>query len=233
MTIESKATHLHGCRNTRIYCLPDCPAGRRTKPENRVYFRSREEAWASGYRACKVCKPDILYGEPETFFLTSYNSPLGTYILVSSQFGVVCLEPEDGANARLRRWQQAGIQLQGGDAQNSAAASELDAYFSGQLHQFRVSLDLRGTLFQRQVWEKLRDIPYGETRSYGDIARALGRPTAVRAVGGANGSNPISIIVPCHRVIGANGTLVGYGGGLDRKQVLLDLEAAALRKKIV
>ena len=90
-------------------------------------------------------------------------------------------------------------------------------------------LDMRGTAFQRQVWEALLTIPYGETRSYGEIAAAIGAPTASRAVGAANGSNPVSIIVPCHRVIGANGRLTGYGGGVHRKDALLALESGAQR----
>lgn len=231
MTAEPlSATVIHGCRTTRVYCRPDCPAGRRTKPENRVYFRSREEARGSGYRACKVCKPDAPHVEPETFFLTRYHSPLGTYILVSSQLGVVCVAPENEARSRLARWEQDGIQIQDGGEHNHNVAGELDAYFSGRLYQFSVPLDLRGTPFQRQVWELLQGIPYGETRSYGHLAHALDRPTAARAVGRAIGSNHVSMVVPCHRVIGSNSKLIGYAGGLHRKQALLDLEAAVVRK---
>ena len=171
--------------------------------------------------------------EPETFFLTRYQSPLGTYILVSSQFGVVYLAPEDEAGSHLARWEQSGTKIQDDGEHNHTVASELDAYFSGQLYQFSIPLDLRGTSFQRQVWELLRGIPHGETRSYGQVAYALGRALAARAVGQAIGSNPVSIVVPCHRVIGSNGKLTGYGGGLDRKQALLDLEAAVLRKRAV
>lgn len=101
---------------------------------------------------------------------------------------------------------------------------QLHAYFSGALTDFDVPLRLEGTLFQREVWDALLEIPYGETRSYGWLADRIGRPGAARAVGLANGHNPVGIIVPCHRVIGANGNLVGYGGGLERKQVLLELE---------
>lgn len=102
--------------------------------------------------------------------------------------------------------------------------AELDAYFAGTLRQFTVPLEPAGTPFQHAVWQVLRDIPYGTTRSYGEQARLIGRPTATRAVARANGDNPIAIIVPCHRVVGANGKLTGYGGGLWRKQWLLDLE---------
>lgn len=101
---------------------------------------------------------------------------------------------------------------------------QLEAYFARELTDFDVPMELEGTPFQRQVWAALCDIPYGETISYGELARRIGKPNASRAVGLANGRNPIGIIVPCHRVIGANGTLTGYGGGLGRKRALLELE---------
>ncbi|MGW0608975.1 methylated-DNA--[protein]-cysteine S-methyltransferase [Streptomyces sp. NPDC002788] len=104
---------------------------------------------------------------------------------------------------------------------------QLKAYFAGELTEFTVELRLTGTPFQRMVWDRLRRIPYGETRTYGRLADALGAPNASRAVGLANGRNPVGIIIPCHRVIGANGGLTGYGGGLERKQRLLDFERGA------
>lgn len=107
------------------------------------------------------------------------------------------------------------------------AEEQLEAYFAGELKEFTLELRLLGTPFQRRVWEQLRKIPYGETRSYGQLADLLGNSGASRAVGLANGRNPIGIVVPCHRVVGANGGLTGYGGGLERKQRLLDFESAA------
>jgi methylated-DNA-[protein]-cysteine S-methyltransferase len=104
------------------------------------------------------------------------------------------------------------------------AVEQLIAYFAGELTDFDIELELRGTEFQRRVWNALRTIPYGETRSYGEIAEQIGAPGSARAVGWANGHNPIAIVVPCHRVIGANGSLTGFGGGLDRKRALLELE---------
>lgn len=104
------------------------------------------------------------------------------------------------------------------------AVEQLGAYFAGELKHFDLPLEFRGTEFQRRVWTALSTIPYGETRSYGEIAEQIGSPTAYRAVGLANGHNPIAIIVPCHRVIGANGSLTGFGGGLIRKRTLLDME---------
>jgi methylated-DNA-[protein]-cysteine S-methyltransferase len=103
--------------------------------------------------------------------------------------------------------------------------AQLDSYFAGELTEFDVPLAPRGSEFQLRVWNALLEIPYGETASYGEIADAVGRPDAVRAVGATNGRNPIAVIIPCHRVIGADGSLVGYGGGLDRKRLLLELEA--------
>ncbi|MEV7241799.1 methylated-DNA--[protein]-cysteine S-methyltransferase [Streptomyces sp. NPDC093248] len=110
------------------------------------------------------------------------------------------------------------------DTPFAEAREQLSAYFAGALKEFTLELRLSGTPFQRGVWDRLTRIPYGETRSYGELATELGNPGASRAVGLANGRNPIGIIVPCHRVIGAAGDLTGYGGGLDRKRRLLDFE---------
>jgi methylated-DNA-[protein]-cysteine S-methyltransferase len=134
-----------------------------------------------------------------------------------------------------------GLYMQGGrkpvgvDASWRASAdafadvsSQLSEYFAGQRTSFDVELEMRGTPFQRRVWRALRDIGYGETISYGELARRIGVPSAARAVGMANGCNPIAVIVPCHRVIGADGTLTGYGGGVERKRLLLDLESGAM-----
>jgi methylated-DNA-[protein]-cysteine S-methyltransferase len=113
---------------------------------------------------------------------------------------------------------------QNDDSAFPEAVEQLGAYFAGERFEFDLDLDLVGTAFQRRVWEALLTIPYGETRSYGQIAEQIGARGSSRAVGLANGHNPIGIIVPCHRVIGANGSLTGYGGGLPRKGALLDLE---------
>jgi methylated-DNA-[protein]-cysteine S-methyltransferase len=107
------------------------------------------------------------------------------------------------------------------------AERQLSEYFSGKRTQFDLPLDPRGTEFQKKVWRSLRQIPFGETKSYAEIARTIGSPRASRAVGAANGKNPLSIVVPCHRVIGANGALTGFGGGIEAKAQLLALEARA------
>lgn len=107
---------------------------------------------------------------------------------------------------------------------NQAAQTQLEEYFSGERKEFDLPIKLDGTPFQVSVWEALQRIPYGETRSYRDIAEEIGNPNSYRAVGLANNKNPISVIIPCHRVIGANGDMIGYGGGLNKKRRLLDLE---------
>jgi methylated-DNA-[protein]-cysteine S-methyltransferase len=105
------------------------------------------------------------------------------------------------------------------------AAAQLAEYFAGRRRRFELPLAPRGTLFQRTVWDALLDIPFGHTASYGELARAIGKPAACRAVGAANGRNPLAIVIPCHRVIGADGSMTGYGGEIDRKRALLALEA--------
>lgn len=112
------------------------------------------------------------------------------------------------------------------NAITDAACRQLQAYFDGKLREFDLPLSPKGTAFQNQVWHALKQVKYGETASYLDIAKAIGNPKAVRAVGMANGRNPIAIVVPCHRIIGSNKTLTGYAGGLSRKQYLLNLEGA-------
>jgi methylated-DNA-[protein]-cysteine S-methyltransferase len=113
-----------------------------------------------------------------------------------------------------------------------AVREQLDAYFAGELDAFDLDLEPRGTPFQQRVWAELTKIPYGGTISYSELARRLGDPKLVRAVGLANGRNPISIVIPCHRVIGADGSLVGYGGGLERKRWLLEHEAVAAGQRL-
>jgi methylated-DNA-[protein]-cysteine S-methyltransferase len=147
---------------------------------------------------------------------------------IDSPVGLLTLAGRDGRLAHLRMVGQTHEPSRAGwkhdDKVVGDAVEQLEAYFAGDLTTFEVELDLFGTAFQRRVWAALRTILYGETRSYGEIATQIGAPGASRAVGLANGRNPVGIIVPCHRVIGANGSLTGYGGGLDRKRALLELE---------
>jgi len=215
-------TPITACRTTKIYCRPGCPPGRRTRPGNRVYFTSGEEARAAGYRPCKVCRPDDPV--PETFYLADYRSPIGPYTLASSPWGVVGVKSDERSGLYIDRWKKNGVAVKHDEGPNRLVREELDAYFAGELQKFTVPLDLRGTPFQRRVWDVLNTIPWGKTLSYGQVAARLGRPQAARAVGRAVGTNPVAIVVPCHRVIGSDGSLTGYGGGLDKKKALLRLE---------
>lgn len=151
------------------------------------------------------------------------------HTVISSPYGPLTLVAEDGVLCGLYMTDQRHRPAEEtfGDRDDSPfgeAEEQLTAYFDGELKEFTLELRLNGTPFQRTVWDQLRRIPYGETRSYGQLAAALGSPAASRAVGLANGKNPVGIIVPCHRVVGADGSLTGYGGGLPRKQRLLDFE---------
>lgn len=147
---------------------------------------------------------------------------------IDSPVGLLTLAGRDGTLTHLRMVDQTHEPSRAGWERDDDAfgdvVEQLGAYFAGELTTFDVDLALAGTQFQQLVWTALQTIPYGETRSYGEIAAEIGAPGAPRAVGLANGRNPIGIIVPCHRVIGASGSLTGYGGGLDRKKALLDLE---------
>jgi methylated-DNA-[protein]-cysteine S-methyltransferase len=151
-----------------------------------------------------------------------FDSPVGPLTLISNGEALTHLEFENP------RYPFAPAPL-GDDALLKETRKQLKAYFAGKLTAFDLPLAAEGTPFQKKVWAELEKIPYGVTRSYGQLATAIGNPQASRAVGLANGRNPISIIVPCHRVIGANGSLTGYGGGMGRKQILLDLEQGAQR----
>jgi methylated-DNA-[protein]-cysteine S-methyltransferase len=149
------------------------------------------------------------------------DSPIGSLLLVGDGHALHGLYMQDG-----RRPKQIAP---GWELETSCFTDvrvQLREYFAGERTAFDLALVMAGTAFERRVWSALTEIPYGETLSYGALARRLGQPSAARAVGLANGRNPISVIVPCHRVIGANGTLTGYGGGLERKRILLELEGA-------
>jgi methylated-DNA-[protein]-cysteine S-methyltransferase len=155
-----------------------------------------------------------------TTFFETISSPVGRLTLVGEGEDLVGLYfDKDPLAAKVRA---SGAQ---DDGRLRPAVAQLEEYFAGSRTRFDLSLVPPGTAFQKQVWAALVRIPFGATASYGEIARVVGRPEASRAVGGANHRNPIAIIIPCHRVIGANGSMTGYGGGLPRKRILLDLEA--------
>ena len=158
---------------------------------------------------------------------TTVDSPLGELLLLGEGDVLHGLHMQAGRHPLAIRpnWQR-------DDDAFPDVRQQLAEYFAGERTDFDIAMHLEGTAFQRTVWHALTEIPYGETISYGELARRIERPDRARAVGTANGQNPIAVIVPCHRVIGADGKLVGYGGGLDNKRLLLDLEAGAAQLAI-
>jgi len=162
------------------------------------------------------------------------SSAVRVHVILPSPIGPLTLVAEAGQltalylDAQRHRPGEESLGEPGdpGAAPFAAAARQLADYFAGRLTEFDLPLAPAGTDFQRGVWAALRTIPYGQTWSYAQLAEKIGRASAVRAVGLANGKNPISVVIPCHRVIGSDGSLTGYGGGLDRKRFLLDLESA-------
>lgn len=169
-------------------------------------------------------------GRGEAVTLGQLQTPLGPFGAAMTATGLGRLtfptEPFDTCERWARHWlPQAEVRRD--TAALQMLAEQLTAYLEGDLRTFSLAVDLRGTPFQVAVWQALQQIGYGEVRSYADIARAVGRPAAVRPVGAANGANPVPIIVPCHRVIGSNGTLTGYGGGMELKTWLLQREGVA------
>jgi AraC family transcriptional regulator of adaptative response/methylated-DNA-[protein]-cysteine methyltransferase len=167
--------------------------------------------------------------DTRTVRVTRILTPLGPMLVGGTDDSLCLLEFVDRRmlETQLQRLRDrlGAVLIPGSNPVTGAAEEELAAYFARELSQFSVPLEAPGTEFQQTVWQALREIPYGTTSSYGDLARNIGRPTAVRAVARANGDNRIAIMIPCHRVIGSDGTLTGYGGGLWRKQRLLELES--------
>ncbi len=162
---------------------------------------------------------------------TSTTSPTTTTTLMDSPIGPLTITAVGGVLTGVHMHKQRHLPKMPADSKRDDAAlahvvEQLSAYFAGERLDFDLAMDMHGTDFQRRVWASLCEIPHGETISYGELARWVGNPKASRAVGLANGRNPIAIVVPCHRVIGADGSLTGYGGGLERKVWLLEHEAA-------
>ena len=159
----------------------------------------------------------------DPMYYSWFESPVGRLLLAGSKRGLK-LVSFSGSHAR-----QVDPEWQEGDSQFREVVQQLRSYFAGKRTSFDLPLVLEGTEFQKKVWTALQKIPYGETTSYKELAEKVGKPTAVRAVGAANGANPIPIIIPCHRVIGNDGSLTGFGGGLPLKKKLLDLESRQLK----
>ncbi|MDQ0340710.1 O-6-methylguanine DNA methyltransferase [Caldalkalibacillus uzonensis] len=169
-------------------------------------------------------------------FYAEIQTPIGPLTLARTKQGLCAIEFGQGENVltALANWSRKNFLTDRLLHDQDALAHEmnqLEAYFQGERTQFDCELHLVGTPFQKLVWQALLNIPYGEVRSYKEIAKEVGAPKAVRAIGGANNKNPVPIIVPCHRVVGSNGALVGYGGGLEIKRQLLLLEGAPIEQK--
>jgi AraC family transcriptional regulator, regulatory protein of adaptative response / methylated-DNA-[protein]-cysteine methyltransferase len=198
---------------TGIYCRPGCPA--RPRPENVRHFTSTAEARAAGFRPCKRCRPDA-----ELIRYAVVPSRHGRLLVATTERGVCAVtlgdRPEALEKALRAEFPDAFVQH---DAALELLAERIEAGSADG-----VALDLRGTPFQREVWGELQRIPVGETRTYTDVAAALGRPSAVRAVASACASNHVGLLVPCHRVLRRDGGLGGFRWGIERKRALLATE---------
>jgi methylated-DNA-[protein]-cysteine S-methyltransferase len=221
---------LGGHRADRIYGTLDCPGAARAIARggyvaNRVFFADEATAIAAGYRPCHTCLPDAYKNWKERSAMplhhTTVTTPIGELLLLGDDDGL--------AEIRFAATDVPAGSTRRDDGVLAEAARQLTEYTNNDREVFDLPLRPRiGGAFERRVWAHLAHIPYGTTTTYGDIAHALGAPGSARAVGAANGRNPIPIIVPCHRVIGAGGALTGYAGGLDNKRRLLEHEGALL-----
>jgi methylated-DNA-[protein]-cysteine S-methyltransferase len=217
---------LGGHRGNRVYGRLDCEGARRWIERGhyvsqRVFFADEPTAIAAGYRPCANCMPREYAAWQKSRadrVFSVYHSPVGPLTLSGDAHAVTGLAFGESVAEGWRA----------DDERFERECAELDEYFAGERTEFGFALRLEGSPFQRRVWEALRAIPYGTTTTYGELAEAIGSVGGARKVGSANARNPIAIVVPCHRVIGANGKLVGYGGGLDAKRDLLALEGALL-----
>jgi O-6-methylguanine DNA methyltransferase len=211
-------------RTTGIFCRPSCRV-RKPLPNNVEYLADSRTARAAGYRACLRCHPDVSMPVTTRQIVT----PIGSMTLGATDTALVLCDfterPMMAAQlASVRR--RIGPTAAGNSPILDRAAAQLREFFAGQRRAFEMPLDMPGSAFQERVWSELRRIPYGETISYRELAERADAAAAYRAVGRANGSNRLAVIVPCHRVIAAGGGLGGYGGGLPAKRWLLELESA-------
>lgn len=224
---------------TGIFCRPTCLI--KQKFENIEFYLSPSEALLNGYRPCKICKPmDTVDNPPQHskdkhfIHITHIETELGLMIAGATDRGVCMLDFADYKLLDLElRQLEATFKaplLLGHNPHLDRLENQLQEYFRGERRDFDIPLDLAGTEFQKQVWLSLLKIPYGETVSYAKQAELIGKPTAIRAVANANGKNKVAILLPCHRIIGADGSMTGYGGGIWRKKKLLALEQANLTK---
>jgi AraC family transcriptional regulator, regulatory protein of adaptative response / methylated-DNA-[protein]-cysteine methyltransferase len=225
-------TFYYSVETTGVYCFPSCGA-RLAHPKNVRFHVTREDAERAGFRPCKRCKPDQGGGKRQRaageIQFAIKESSLGLILVAQSAQGVcaVLLGEDEGALRRDLQDRFPAARLMDGDARLAALAAEVVEFVESPSRGLDVPLDLRGTAFQRAVWQALREIPVGTTTSYTDIANKLGRPKAVRAVAQACAANALAVVIPCHRVVKSDGTLSGYRWGVERKRTLLEREAAA------
>jgi len=210
-------------RTTGIFCRPSCRV-RKPLPKNVEYLPDAATARAAGYRACLRCQPE----HGSTVKLRVIETPVGRMLAGATDLAIVLCDfaerPMIGAQlAAVRR--RIGPTVEGTSPLLVRLESQLQEFFTGTRRAFDLPLDIPGSAFQERVWAELQRVPYGETISYRQLAERVGAGAAYRAVGRANGSNRVAVIVPCHRVIATGGGLGGYGGGLPAKRRLLDLEA--------
>lgn len=215
----------YGVKSTGIVCKPSCSA-KVPSLKNVELFDRLEDALKSDYRPCKICMK--VMKEKNIIRIKRYESPCG--VLMLGSFGdKLCLcgwqveKHRDHVDRRLKRILNAEFEEETSEVIEKAV-EQLDEFFAERRRVFDVPLLFVGTDFQKTVWNELLKIPFGKTISYGEMARRIGMPKAVRAVANANGANSMSIFAPCHRVIGSDHSLTGYGGGLDAKRTLLELE---------
>jgi len=212
-------------RTTGIYCRPSCRA-RKPLPKNVAFLADGATARAAGYRACLRCHPD----QATTVTIRAIDTPIGPMTIGSTTDAVVLADFSERAMmpaqlAVVRR--RFGPTVEGDSPLLDQTDEQLREYFAGTRRIFDLPLDLPGSAFQERVWTELARIPYGETITYRELAERVDATPAWRAVGRANGSNRLAVIVPCHRVIATGGGLGGYGGGLPAKSYLLDLEGGS------
>lgn len=211
-------------RTTGIFCRPSCRV-HKPLPQNVVYLADAAAARAAGYRACLRCHPEA----GTTVHFRRLESPVGPLLIGATDAAVVLCDFAErpmigGQLAAVRR--RIGPTEPGDSPLLQRLEAQLAEYFAGERRAFDLPIDTPGSAFQERVWAELRAIPYGATISYGELAARVGASAASRAVGRANGSNRLALIIPCHRVVAANGGLGGYGGGLGAKRWLLAREAA-------
>lgn len=216
-----------GVTTTHVFCRPTCPC-RLPRAEHVEFFEAPAQALAAGFRPCRRCHPMGVSGAPGALHEWRVHTPLGEMVAMGTPHGIALLEFADRPGLerqRTRACRLFGEEAQPGDSPwRPLLQRELDAWFAGSRDDFTVPLLPLGTPFQRRVWRALRTVPYGTTLTYEALAALSGRPGAARAAGRANGDNRLSILIPCHRVVGADGALTGYSGGIERKDALLALE---------